>query len=81
VTTAGQSLFATMCSRCHGAEGASGGPGGTVPVLRHYAGGQEKFLRIVLNGKRDTPMAPFKSILTQEEIFSIYQYLTSLPHQ
>jgi ABC-type amino acid transport substrate-binding protein len=81
VTTAGQSLFATMCSRCHGAEGASGGTGSTVPVLRNYAGGQEKFLRIVLDGKRDTPMAPFKSILTQEEIFSIYQYLTSLPRQ
>ena len=80
-TTAGQSLFATMCSRCHGAEGASGGTGGTVPVLRNYADGQEKFLRIVLNGKRDTPMAPFKSILTQEEIFSIYQYLTALPRQ
>jgi hypothetical protein len=47
--------------------------------MRHYEGGQEKFLHIVQNGKKGRPMGAFKSILTQEEILSIYQYLTSLP--
>jgi ABC-type amino acid transport substrate-binding protein len=76
---AGRSLFSTACSRCHGAEGIGGGAGGNVPSIRNYADGQEKFLRIVLQGKKGTPMAPFKGILTEEEILSIYHYLTSLP--
>jgi mono/diheme cytochrome c family protein len=74
-------LFATACSRCHGAEGRGGGAGGAVPAIRNYNGGQEKFLRTVQNGKKGTPMGPFKGILTDEEILSIYQYLTSLPQQ
>jgi polar amino acid transport system substrate-binding protein len=78
---AGRSLFSTACSHCHGAEGIGRGVGGTVPAIRHYEGGQEKFLRIVQNGKKGTPMGAFKSILTQEVILSIYQYLTSLPRQ
>ena len=55
--------------------------GGAVPALRNYEGGQEKFLRIVQNGKKGTPMGAFKGILTEAEILSIYQYLTSLPRQ
>jgi mono/diheme cytochrome c family protein len=78
---AGRSLFSTACSHCHGAEGIGRGVGGAVPSIRHYEGGQEKFLRIVQNGKKGTPMGAFKNILTQEEILSIYQYLTSLPRQ
>ena len=78
---AGRSLFSTACSHCHRAEGIGGGVGGGVPAIRHYEGGQEKFLRIVQNGKKGTPMGAFKGILTQEEILSIYQYLTSLPRQ
>ena len=76
---AGRSLFSTACSRCHGAEGVGGGVGGAVPALRNYESGQEKFLRIVQNGKKGTPMGAFKGILTEAEILSIYQYLTSLP--
>jgi ABC-type amino acid transport substrate-binding protein len=78
---AGRSLFSTACSRCHGAEGVGGGIGGAVPAIRNYEGGQEKFLRIVQNGKKGTPMGAFKGILTEEEILSIYRYLTSLPRQ
>lgn len=77
----GRSLFSTACSRCHGAEGVGGGLGGTVPVIRNYDGGQEKFVRIVRDGRRNTPMAPFKGILTNEEILSIYQFLTSRARQ
>ncbi|MBI4608188.1 MAG: transporter substrate-binding domain-containing protein [Candidatus Rokubacteria bacterium] len=78
---AGRSLFSTACSRCHGAEGVGGGVGGLVPVLRNYEGGQEKFLRITQNGRPGTAMAPFKGILTAEEILSIYRYLTSFSPQ
>jgi mono/diheme cytochrome c family protein len=78
---AGHSIYATTCSRCHVAEGSGGGPGGTVPTIRNYEGGQEKFLRTVENGKPGTAMAPFKAILTREEILVVYQYLTSLPRQ
>src|SRR5262249_48657165 len=78
---AGRSLFSTVCSHCHGAEGVGIGVGGVVPAIRHYEGGQEKFLRVVQNGKKGTPMAGFRGILKEEEILSIYQYLTSLPRQ
>jgi mono/diheme cytochrome c family protein len=77
---AGHSVYSTVCSRCHGAGGVAGGSGG-VPTIRNYASGQEKFVRIVQNGKQGTAMAPFKNILTMEEILSVYQYLTSLPPQ
>jgi ABC-type amino acid transport substrate-binding protein len=80
-SVAGRSLFSTACSRCHGAEGIGGGAGGAVPAIRNYAGGQEKFLRIVQNGKKGTPMGAFNGILTEAEILSIYQYLTFLPRQ
>jgi mono/diheme cytochrome c family protein len=52
-----------------------------MPIIRNYDGGEEKFLRIVENGRAGTPMAPFRGILTREEILSVYRYLTSLPHQ
>jgi mono/diheme cytochrome c family protein len=78
---AGRSLFSTACSHCHRAEGIGGGIGGAIPTIRNYEGGQEKFLRIVQNGKKGTPMGAFKGILTEDEILSIYQYLTSLPRQ
>ncbi len=76
----GQSVYATVCSRCHGGGGVAGGRSG-VPTIRHYAVGQEKFLQVVQNGKKGTAMTPFKNILTVEEIFSVYQYLISLPHE
>lgn len=78
---AGRSLFSTACSRCHGAEGIGGGTGGAIPSIRKYEGGKEKFVRIVLEGRKGTAMAPFKGILTLDETLTIYQYLTSLPHQ
>lgn len=78
---AGRSLFSTACSRCHGAEGIGGGPGGAIPSIRNYRGGQERFVRIVQNGRPGTAMAPFKGILTMEEVLSIYRYLTLLPQQ
>jgi hypothetical protein len=49
--------------------------------MRHYEGGQERFLRVVQNGKKGTPRGAFNGILTEEEILSLYQYLTSLPRQ
>jgi ABC-type amino acid transport substrate-binding protein len=77
----GRSLFSTSCSRCHGAEGAGGGQDGTVPTLRNYAGGPERFMRMVRDGRRGTPMGGFKAILTEEEIRAVYAYLTSFPRQ
>jgi ABC-type amino acid transport substrate-binding protein len=75
----GRSLYSTVCSRCHGADGAGGGPGGSVPTLRNYDGGWEKFSRLVLQGRKNTAMAGFKGILTDDEVSAIYRYLTSLP--
>lgn len=77
----GRSLFSTACSRCHGAEGVGGGQGGAIPSIRNYQGGQEKFLRIVQNGRPGTAMVGFKAILNLEETLSIYQYLSSLQQQ
>lgn len=75
----GRSLFSTVCSRCHGAEGAGGGLGGSIPILRNYDDGREKFFRMVLEGRKNTAMAGFKGILTEDEVGAIYRYLTSLP--
>jgi polar amino acid transport system substrate-binding protein len=75
----GRSIFSTACSRCHGAEGVGGGTNGAIPKLRHYDGGQEKFIRITNAGRKNTAMAGFKGILTDEEIAAVYQYLMSLP--
>jgi mono/diheme cytochrome c family protein len=77
-TEQGRSVYATVCSRCHGAEGSGGG---MFPTLRNYARGWDRFLQTVQNGRPGTPMAPFKNILKEEEIRSVYQYLTSLPPQ
>lgn len=78
---AGRALFSTACSRCHGAEGIGGGVGGAVPRLRNYEGGAERFLRITMQGRKNTAMAGFKGILTEEEVLNVYRYLTSLPRQ
>jgi polar amino acid transport system substrate-binding protein len=78
---AGRSLFSTACSRCHGADGVGGGAGGAVPKLRQYEGGEEKFVRVTLSGRKNTAMAGFKGILTEQEVLNIYKYLTSPPAQ
>ena len=75
---AGRSLFSTACSRCHGAEGAGGGTGGSLPKLKNYDGGWDKFYRIVWTGRKNTAMAAFNGILTPDEVRNIYEYLTSL---
>jgi len=78
---AGRSLFSTACSRCHGADGVGGGTGGAVPKLRNYDGGWDKFYRIVWTGRKNTPMAAFKGILTSDEVRYIYDYLTAIKTQ
>ena len=75
---AGRSLFSTACSRCHGADGVGGGTGGTMPKLKNYDGGWDKFYRIVWTGRKNTAMAAFKGILTPDEVRFIYEYLTSI---
>lgn len=74
----GRSLFSTACSRCHGADGVGGGTGGSLPKLKNYDGGWDKFYRIVWNGRKNTAMGAFSTILTPDEIRSIYEYLTSM---
>ncbi|MFZ1060579.1 MAG: cytochrome c [Candidatus Rokuibacteriota bacterium] len=49
--------------------------------VKNYQAGEEKFFRIVLNGRPGTPMAPFKGILSPEEVRSIYLYLTPVRQQ
>ena len=77
----GRSLFSTACSRCHGADGVGGGTGGAVPPLKNYEGGVDKFMRLLMAGRKNTAMAGFKGILTEDEGLAIYKYLTSTPKQ
>ena len=77
----GRTLFSTACSRCHGAEGVGGGTGGAIPPIRNYDGGQDKFMRVLMNGRKNTAMAGFKGILTDAEGLAIYQYLISRARQ
>jgi cytochrome c553 len=74
---AGRVLFKATCAHCHGADGAGAGSGGRVPPIKHYEGGREKFLRVVRDGRRGTPMGGFRGILTDDEMETIYRYLTS----
>ena len=77
----GHSLFSTACSRCHGADGVGGGTGGAVPPIKNYDGGWEKFSRIVMSGRKNTAMAGFKGILTEEEVRALFEYLIARPKQ
>jgi mono/diheme cytochrome c family protein len=70
-------LFNTTCARCHGVD-AVADPHGLAPVdlrlsIRRFS--YPGFHYIVLNGRPQKSMPPFRGTLTDEQIPLIYQYL------
>lgn len=73
----GGALFNSTCARCHGAD-AVADPHGLAPVdlrlsVRRFS--YSGFHYIVLNGRPQRSMPPFRGTVTDEQISLIYQYL------
>jgi len=83
--TAGESVFNTNCSVCHGPQGHGDGPAGAslVPApknlveLSQVASDDYIFWRIS-TGKSGTAMVAWKGILTDEQIWQVVIYIHTL---
>lgn len=71
----GAALFSSNCAICHGQNAVGSGP----KDLRYLdAQAHADFDDIVLNGKlKDRGMAPFKDVLTPEQVDAIHSYVIS----
>jgi ABC-type amino acid transport substrate-binding protein len=72
----GRSLYYQVCAACHGQSAEGGGP---VPNLKTFAGSEEQFLKVSLNGRSDRGMPAWKGKLTEDELRSILAFIQSLP--
>jgi mono/diheme cytochrome c family protein len=74
----GVQVFATVCSRCHGADGEGGiGPALADPQVQAKYDDQGLFDTISL-GHEATEMLPWGDILTQEQIEQLVRFIRSL---
>lgn len=70
---AGEELYTTHCSACHGDDGNSG------TVGEDIAGeGDEEMASAMWNGKEDGEMPSFQETLTEQEMADIIAYVNSL---
>ncbi len=82
---AGAKVFQVNCESCHGAQGHGDGPAGQVldpkpknlPDLAAQVGDDYLFWR-VSEGKPGTSMAPWKGILTDEQIWQAVAFIRTL---
>jgi ABC-type amino acid transport substrate-binding protein len=72
----GRSLYFQICAPCHGEDATGGGP---VPNLKTFAGTEDQFLRVALNGRPDRGMPAWKGKLTEDELRAILVFIQSLP--
>jgi ABC-type amino acid transport substrate-binding protein len=75
-THAGEGLYKKSCVECHGGNARGNA---LAPNLLMYKGTDEDFVKVVLNGRPTTAMAPFKGLLTEEEVRQIRTYIRGLP--
>jgi polar amino acid transport system substrate-binding protein len=75
-TAVGQNLYLKSCAECHGSD-AKGSV--LAPNLTAFKGTDDDFVKAVLNGRPGTGMAPFKGLLSDEEIRQIRAYISKLP--
>ena len=72
----GRFLFESNCEQCHGIDGRGGG---AVPPLQAYPlGGEERFVRAVLEGRNSRGMPPWGGLLTEVQARSIFAYVHAL---
>lgn len=88
VAKAGQTAFASYCMVCHGLDGQNTGvpfagqisppiPSLASPQVQRYTDGQLKW--IIENGVSPSGMPSSRGILSDEEMWSIVEYLRHLP--
>jgi high-affinity iron transporter len=83
--TKGAKVFDVNCKACHGPEGHGDGPVGAalepkpknLPELAAQVGDDYLFWRIA-TGKPGTSMAPWKDILTEEQIWQAVAFIRTL---
>ena len=77
----GAALFKQKCSMCHGADGkgfaAIKTPDFTDPKWQ-AAITDDQIVETIKNGKKGTPMPPFKDKLKEEEIQALVKHIRSL---
>jgi mono/diheme cytochrome c family protein len=67
----GRVIYNQTCVICHGPNGAGGrGPNLTASKLQGVG-----FLRVVLEGRKDTQMPAWKGKLSEEEVWKVMAYL------
>ncbi|MEE9594109.1 MAG: c-type cytochrome [Candidatus Hydrothermarchaeales archaeon] len=83
----GKDIYDTNCLTCHGATGKGDGPvavgldpppADLTDGVWKYGGSQTEIENTIREGVPDTTMAAWKSILTEEEIKSVAEYVKSL---
>src|SRR5262249_24826233 len=72
----GEALYWKSCAECHGLD-AKGSA--IAKDLTSFKDTDEAFVEIVLNGRPGTAMAPFKGLLSEEDIRQIRAYVKTLP--
>jgi mono/diheme cytochrome c family protein len=86
----GKQVYMRSCTSCHGEDGKGDGPaaGGlstkpsdfTDPDHANYYSDRGR-LHIIRNGVPDSPMAPWKNALSDDEIMAVFGYVRSLTDQ
>jgi ABC-type amino acid transport substrate-binding protein len=61
-----------MCTPCHGLNARGGG---IVPSLKDSKLTDSEFVKAVLNGRRGTPMIPWKGLLSEKQILGIRDHI------
>jgi cytochrome c6 len=69
----GEKVYGDYCASCHGDELRNTSGGVTFDLRRLRASDQERFLDVVLNGKRQMP--PWRGALQMEQIETIWAYI------
>lgn len=69
----GQRLYRSTCYICHADTGSRG------PNLRKSKLKGQAFLKVVINGRKNTQMPAWKGKLTESEMWKIYSFIEAAP--
>lgn len=85
MVSAGEQVYKTSCSICHGEKGLGDGPGAT-PTTRNLVEGDWKqgsgrsqdLFETLQNGLEGTPMVSFKAALSKNQRWAVVQFIRSI---